>query len=324
MYSFGGEMEYRHEGCNQYITDSGRSSLRLLFASEELQGKKFLLPDYICSSILTEFKRAEIEYDFYHINDDLSIDISSIKSRQFDVLYIINYFGRRHNVSAFTGQGLRLIEDNRFMLTVTPRDGFSAWAGFNSFRKVTPSADGSVLLATFNLPKSLINTRPAPFSRLKYEAKEIKYDYVKHGEFSEEDFLSKFREGEEMVDEQQKIYQISERGALILFNFFMHYRRERNIRKRNYRILTYELGHSAIKLKTRFPSFFILSIDQRDELREHLFAKNIFLPIHWTYPGEGPENELYSRCLSIPVDSRYDADDMIRVATKIRNFLEEN
>jgi len=324
MYSFGGEMEYRHEGYNQYITDSGRSSLRLLFASDELHGKKFLLPDFICSSVLTEFKRAEIEYDFYHVNNDFSLDYECIKGQQFDVLYIINYFGQRHDVSTFTGKGLRLIEDNRFMLSVTPRDGFSAWAGFNSFRKVTPSADGSILLSTFSLPKKLINTRPAPFSRLKYEAKEIKYDYIRQGSFSEEDFLCKFREGEQMVDEQQKIYQLSDRGTLILFDFFRHYRRERSIRKRNYRILNYELGHFAIKLKTRFPSFFILSVDQRDELQEHLFAENIFLPIHWSYSGEGPENELYSRCLSIPVDSRYDADDMIRVATKIRNFLEEN
>lgn len=321
MYSFGGEMEWKHEDCFQYITDSGRSSLRLILQGEELEGHKFLIPDFICSSVIIELERNQVEYAFYHVNSDLTLDIESIKNQSFDVLYLINYFGQEHDCAEFTGKGLKLIEDCRFMINFSPRDGFSAWAGFNSYRVNTAAADGSVLLSTFQLPKSLINTRPAPFSRFKYEAKRIKYEFIKNDEHCEEEFLTKFREAEKMIDEQEKIYQMSERSSMALFEFFRNYRKEKKVRRRNYKVLEYELGDRNVKLKTKFPSFFVLNVDRRDELRESLFAHNIFLPVHWQAPP-GCSNPLYSRLLSVPVDSRYNIDDIVKVSNDIKNFYE--
>lgn len=110
---FGGEMELRESGLNEYMTDSGRSSLRLILSS--LKDRTFLIPDFLCKSVIDVFNDLEIDYNFYGIRDNLSIAYNTIETAVFDVLYIINYFGVMNFDYNRLKKGQFLIEDNVFL-----------------------------------------------------------------------------------------------------------------------------------------------------------------------------------------------------------------
>ncbi|MDD3118874.1 MAG: hypothetical protein PHQ27_06830 [Victivallales bacterium] len=321
MRNIGGEMELRREDGYYHVTDSGRSSLRLILSSAAMTGKKCLLPDFICASVIAVFQSVGADYAFYHVNSDLTPDPDSIFSQDFDALYLIDYFGRRPELSGFTGRGLIVIEDGVFLPEIELNDSFAAWAGFNSFRKITPAADGSVVRSTFPLPTEKINLAAAPFAAVKYEGRHDKYDYFHHAVGTEEAFLEKLRCGEKIIDGQQEIYHLSDTGFLALTRFFRDFASECRLRCRNWRVVAEELSDYALPVTPDFPSVFVMATERRDELREYLFSRNIFLPIHWPAPDR-LDHELYSRIISIPVDSRYDVAELLRVTTEIRDFLQ--
>ena len=152
----GGEVELEISELNEYFTDSGRSSIKLIL--NRLKGKIFLIPNYICEIIVKIFDEYEAEYSFYNINKDFSIDEESITNKQYDVLYIINYFGMNHKISNIIKTNKMVIEDNVFLPIFSNYQSCHKWVGFNSFRKISPLADGSLIKSSFSLSKSRITT----------------------------------------------------------------------------------------------------------------------------------------------------------------------
>ena len=65
MKIIGGEAELRQNELNEYFTDSGRSSIRLIL--NKLKGKYFLIPNHLCEIILKIFDEFEVNYSFYNI-----------------------------------------------------------------------------------------------------------------------------------------------------------------------------------------------------------------------------------------------------------------
>ena len=267
MKPIGGEIPPKNDGLYSYITDSGRSSLRLILHS--LKDKKFALPDYLCGVILDVFKEMGIEYKFYHIREDLTC--GSDITPDIDVFYYINYFGKKQNIKFKDRQDDRLIylEDSVFLPTLVRPMNAKNWIGFNSLRKISPATGGSIIKSTIKL--------------------------------------------------DDKNYPMLQYNLLHIFDFYRRLDAERNIRLGNYMFLAENLQWAWLPLTPDFPTFFPMLVDKRDELREYLKTKEIYLPVHWPKP-EGVENPIYDRIISIPVDSRYDKEDMERVAEEINGF----
>ena len=108
MGIIGGEFEIRTKdfikyGSTQpfefnkgYFYSSGRAALHhILSLLIQKEKKKILLPDYLCESIVEVVKISKIPFYFYSINEDLSINIDSIKEiyTEKSSILIINYFG---------------------------------------------------------------------------------------------------------------------------------------------------------------------------------------------------------------------------------------
>jgi len=318
---FGGEIELAHENVYSYITDSGRSSLRLILQSS-LRDKKFLVPNYLCEIVLKVFNEFSIDYSFYTVNDDLSIDYKAIKRKKFDVLYLINYFGRRHDLLDCLDEDITVVEDNVFLPDAETSFKTKKWVSFNSFRKISGIADGSLVNSTINLPDNLIAGVAARFSTLKYLAKHIKYEFLHENRHSEKHYLDLFQDAEKILDKESGIHIISTPSLFNLFRFYKNIENEKRIRRSNYEILDRYLKKWGVSLKTDYHSFYLLKVEKRDVLREYLFSKKIYLPVHW--PSiRGIENRLYDCALSIPVDPRYNKEDMKFVARSIIGFLEK-
>ncbi len=107
--------------ANAVFLNGGRACLSVI--SRYLRAnniKRILLPSYLCPSILDVLDQYLINYTFYQINEDFSIDLDDLKARAIDyqVIYFINYFGFRQKQEivdvfcALQAEGKLLIEDN--------------------------------------------------------------------------------------------------------------------------------------------------------------------------------------------------------------------
>jgi hypothetical protein len=319
MRIVGGETELLKTTLNEYFTDSGRSSIRLIL--EILKKKTFLVPNYICEIILKIFEEYEISFSFYKINNDLSIDYSSLIGKHYDVIYVINYFGVNHSINEIIDPSKIIVEDNVFSPLFYNKNNFPNWIGFNSFRKFSPLADGSLIKSSLTLPKDKIRNKDPEFSNIKYTAKDMKYNFLKYHRYSEKEYLDLFRIAENKLDSQTWINNISSYSLFRLFDFISGIEKEYKIRANNYNILYENLKDKAIELNTNYLSFFVLSVEKRDALRKYLFSKNIFCPIHWPSIA-GVSCQISDMCLSIPIDSRYSTNDMMQIAAYVNNFYE--
>lgn len=312
----GGEAECQGEALHSCLTDSGRSSLRLLLRSGFAQ-KRFLLPDYLCKVIPEIFDELHVDYSYYRVNEDLSFDLGN-ELQHGDVLYVINYFGQQADLSTLQESNW-ILEDNVFLPLVENRYNQKNWVGFNSFRKISSLADGSIIRSTCKLEESQIKQTDASFAALKTAAKKLKYEYLHFSGDDEQGYLKLFAEAEQLIDEQREIFSISKASLFKLLEFYLNIDREYSPRKRNCKILDEYLSLWRVNNKATHPSLYVLSVENRDNLRQYLFKHKIFLPVHWPRIA-GITNPLYDKIISIPVDSRYGEDDMHHVAMLIRSF----
>jgi hypothetical protein len=321
MIPIGGEIPFEHdERLHTYLTDSGRSSLRLILQSG-FAGRRFLLPDFLCEVISRVFEAMGVRHAYYRTRPDLTIDVESVRHQDFDVLYVIDYFGARQHYHGLVNAEQWVIEDAVFLPVIEHPVDLTNWIGFNSYRKISPLADGSLVRSTAPLAGELIAKTEAPFSARKYEAKRMKAEYLREGRHTEEQYLALFAEAEQMADRQQAISSISGASLFNLLAFHRQLAQEYGIRARNFQFLHSWLGELGIGVKADYPCLYILDVDRRDELRRHLHAQRIFLPVHWPNPG-GLHNRLYERVISIPVDSRYGEEDLRRVAAAVEAFYD--
>jgi len=318
MKLIGGEIELKPELYSIYYTDSGRSSLRLIL--KNLKGKTVALPDFLCSIIVDVFNDENIKYFFYKVCPDLRIDISLISSA-FDVLYIIDYFGVKHDYLG--GQELLkskiIIEDNVFSPFIENTANFKNWISFNSYRKFSYCAEGSLIKSSFNMDSKDINPSFANYIYSKYKAKEKKSFYLEDNtDITEMDYLNLFEEGDRLIDKQKEIYSVSPKGYYFIQKYQNEINSDISIRDNNFLILKKWLS-PITELPYSFKSFFVFYTKERDNLRRDLYNNNIFLPVHW--PNIlNIDNDLYKNLLSIPIDSRYSEEEMQRILLIVSKY----
>lgn len=320
MRPIGGEIEY-NKNLHSYFVDSGRSAIRLILQSG-FKNKKWLLPDYLCQVIPRILDESKTKYEYYHINEDLTIDHKTITSKKFDVLCVIDYFGQDQKIDDFAlNKKITVVEDCVFLPFVKPSVKANNWIGFNSLRKISSLADGSQIRSTFPLLIKRIKNKEATFPQIKYEAKTLKWKYLKEGGFSENKYLGLFNLGEETINKQTGIFRISDSSLSLLPDYYDNVQREYEIRRKNFGVLNKALGPLCIQISTAYPSHCVLAVKNRDKLRVYLFTKRIYLPVHWP-KFSGVHNTLYDNAISIPIDSRYSEKEMTDIAGNILKFYE--
>jgi hypothetical protein len=311
-------MHFGHDSLFRYWTDSGRSSLRL--ALERLSGRRFAVPDFLCGVVIDALRAHGIAFSLYHVNGDLSIDHASL-GRDFDVLYTIDYFGKPTSLDrTCIPCDVLLLRDAVFTPANRHPVGQGDWVWFNSFRKISPLCDGSLIVSTLELDASRISAGVAPFVAAKHRAKVAKDAYLREGRGTEAAYVKLFEEGERLLDEQADIHSISPQSMARLLDFHEKLDCEAAARQRNYDLLRHRLADWAIDLGDGFKTFFVMRVNHRDALRQHLQERRIYLPAHWR-DRHGFGNPLADQILSIPVDSRYRPAELEVIASHIRAFL---
>jgi hypothetical protein len=316
MRPIGGELEQPETKEKILFTDSGRSSLRL-FIRSGYQDKKFLLPNFFCDVIEQVLIEEKVEYAFYNILESLEVDKESVCLQEYDVLYLINYFGMVQNLDGIDTYSTVIIEDNVFFNDFQNSANYALWYGFNSFRKVTALPDGSLIKTNLDMLEDKILQSDASFVQIKSEAKALKYHYI-HDKIGEEmAYINLFEKGESLLDAQKEIHTISSVSLYHLYSkVFID---EQVIREERYKMLQKRFAQYAFEYEPYCYSFFLLKLEKRDALRSYLMQKAIYLPIHWPYSSQ--ENRLYSSVISIPLFSHYKKEEFSHLIETIEEFF---
>ena len=162
----------------------------------------------------------------------------------------------------------------------------------------------------------------------KKEASKLKYEYLFEGKGDKSEYLSKYKESEEILSAQSRFYSISDLSISILSNLDVQ---ELEMKRRlNYEVITEGLiGCTDIKVifeeikKDEVPLYCPILCGNRDEAQKKLIENSIYAPVVWPKADccplvDGDANYLYEHILCIPIDQRYNVYDMRRVIDVIK------
>tara|TARA_B110000240_G_scaffold68612_1_gene78145 strand:+ start:2917 stop:3867 length:951 start_codon:yes stop_codon:yes gene_type:complete len=294
MNPIGGEIAIKDNNEKSYLTDSGRSSLRLLLRNDEVRFLRFCIPNFFCGIIEEILVSEKINYSFYEINEDFSINPKTLNDDNYDVLYIISYFGNIPDLSFVDLNNKILVEDNVFLYNFKNYQNSKNWYAFNSYRKISPLTDGSLIKTNLSISSSEVNNTEAPYTTFKREACKNKYIFISENKSSEIEYLNLFNKGEEEINNQDEIYCISPQSLNLMFQG--DYNNQKILKRRFVEL------QDLTKKKSKLPfyfSFFTFVLSNKKEFLEFMRKNNIFLPNFW--PETTQKNNLYNNLVVIPL-----------------------
>jgi hypothetical protein len=321
MKKIGGGIPYSSKLSCAY-TDSGRSSLRLILKQGDLKDRHWWIPDYICQTVINVLKGFNVSFSTYPIDIDLSMAFP-FEAHLQDVVYRVHYFGHNYRIpSSLMGSSPIIVDDFVFSFNFDNHDCIDHWYGFNSYRKISPLADGSLLLSTTKIDESSLRFLESSYVQKKYQAKAIKDLSMSDPNVVDEAYLELFIQGEDELDRQNEIFVMSARSHFLLQKIFRSFSREVETRKKLFEYLKNHLSLPPL-VQPDIPSHYPTYIkNRRDGLVEKLKKNNIYLPIHWP-KIDSYQHKLSQHILSVPLDSYYEINDMMRISEVFNQHLNE-
>lgn len=317
------------------VCDTGRSALRLALRQtrRHTSSARIWLPDYICPSVPAACRAEGFAVMYFPDRPALvSLDQPPLVASGDVVLYA-HYFGRVNK--AFdawlqTMKGSRdwiLIEDG---VQAAYSEGIGLRGDFMiaSLRKWWPAPDGAVLCSGKALDDMPLMAADEQFVGMRTAAK-----LLRGGNAPADEFLSLIEATEELLD-QAPPRSISWTSRHLLNRcdpIPMTKARRTNWQSLQRTISVPLLVHAGISplFSTLEPgevplAFPIKVANGRDKLRAYLAERRIYCPIHWilrdTESCTPNSRALSAELLSLPIDQRYDVNDMNRMVSALLEY----
>lgn len=320
--------------------NGGRSAIRycLQLITRYRPGGTFLLPSYLCETILPPFKESGLNFKFYRVKENLDIDLDDLHARikgNVRGVFFIHYFGFPQPLEVINylqeliAREMCVIEDiTQSQLTRYKNKFPGYWGSFSvsSFRKFIPIPDGGLLISRKKLPPP--ENLPGgydSFSSLRLAAMILKDLYIRKHLQIKKQFLQMFLEAEKYYDSQARPKLMSSLSLNLLHK--INWERIIIKRRANFNTLL-EHTRNSPHFSPLFDSlpggvcplgFPVVVSRSRNHLKKYLIAHNIYPPVHWELPRCIPpvftdSYKLSSKILTIPCDQRYSREDMLKAA----------
>jgi len=336
---------------NSMYFNSGRTALKYILYSFFDQDEKFLLPSYLCPSVLKPYKELGMKFVFYEIKDDLTINLEDLASKINDNIQgvlLIHYFGFPIDNNDFEKikkmiqkyKSLKVIEDvthSMFTQDISIGSEVSDFI-FSSIRKWIPIPDGGVVFSNYSLIEKDFESPYNKFSFYNMVSQFIKqnYHYINH-DVDKEYYLSLVDRAADYYENSIEISKITDfsREIMEAINYSDILKKRQanfahllsNINNLNNNIIKPMFNKLPLGV---YPLGFPVWVNKRNELRDYLINHKIYPPIHWKLPEEiNQSNEfdlsikLSNKILTIPCDQRYSIEDMNRIIKVIIEYIKE-
>lgn len=301
--------EHYHKGS--IYLHSARNCFEYILLARKY--RKVYIPYYTCEALIQPLKRHHITYEFYSINENFEPVEQKLLGIDEAYLYT-NYFGLKQNVVWELAKiyGEQLIIDNAQAFYSPRIKGIDT---FYSPRKFFGVADGGILYTDCILNQDFPQGKSS--TRMQHLLERI-------DEGAENGYAS-FRKNDDALD-HQSISKMSELTDKILCG--IDYREVKEQRRDNFLYLHQSLQQSnLLKLELLvddIPMTYPYYVEDLD-LRTKLIENKVFVPTYWPnvleWCKEGDiEYELAKGILPLPIDQRYDKEDIKFITNVIANL----
>lgn len=292
---------------------SGRSTLQFLL--ETLAPSLVHLPFYTCDGLLEPFFHTNVPYVFYEIDEQLNPkNLPTLYENEF-FLYI-NYFDLKRETVAELSEHYKhqFIADST--LAYFAKGNGRSWL-FNSCRKFFGVPDGSFLYGPGDLLTHTIVVQNEEYTvdhllkRFNGHPTEGYASFVQNERLCGGDIAGMSRLSEHLLSQVDHT-SVSEKRRL---NFRFLHGLLADLNKM-------EFSADEESVPMLYPFLPNCVIDKK-----RLYEKNIFVPTYWSdvtmRAGDGFAHEKYlsETLLPLPVDHRYDEEDMTQLANTIKKLL---
>lgn len=317
-----------------------REALYIIAESLSKTNKTVLLPAYTCDSVFLPFKQLGWKCVFYSIHKDLLIDTNSLigLAHQYQPALVIAhpYFGMELNdleiktLQQLKTPGTKILIDNTQCVFSSKHFDFADYY-VGSYRKWFPIPDGGYLESKLLVDTILLKTENTIFVAAEKGAMFLRGQYF---ETDNED-IKRLSISLSKAADLQSVgtivpHRMSTFSEIVLSK--QDYSRNQKKRIENYTYLHKHLNQETIKFAshdiervTTAPLYFPIYVKKRADLQRYLAKHHIYLPIIW--PVDHSEvlindtiRYIYDHILCIPVDQRYNTEDMEKVVHLINQF----
>ena len=287
--------------------NSGRFCLEYLLRCRKYN--KVYVPYFTCETAVEPIIKLGITYEFYHIDKAYRI-IDDIKLAEDEALLYTNYWGLQNEYCEILAAkyGKQLILDYTQAFFSNPISGIDT---FYSCRKYFGVPDGGYLytdaIADFEVEQDE--------SYLRMDS------LIKRIDLSPEAGYEDFHRVSALFHDMP-IRRMSKLTKRLMQS--IDYERVAQQRIDNYNTLRAALGGRELKYG-EVPMIFPYESAKGQELRKHLILNKVFVAKYWPNVDEWTEEKSTERwmanhILPLPIDQRYDKEDMNRLINTIKNY----
>ncbi len=322
-----------------------REALYLIAESFPKDQRRVLLPAYTCSTVVNPFVQAGWDCSYYSVNKSLRIDTNKVKSiydnNRVALILVHPYFGMDlndeevHLLESLHNEGCKVVVDLTQSIFSDKEYGFADFT-VGSYRKWYEVPDGGYL-------KTIIQNEA------------FKAVYPENEEFVSLQTDSMYLRGLYFNTDNEMVKNISRRlnklavnlgrksiepHAMSAFSISLMNKvdkqKSQQQRFENYKFLFHNLrdnGHfqlacTNLEEVTTAPLYFVIYVQNRTALQATLAAEHIYAPIIWPVPNDDvlineTIKSIYDTILVIPVDQRYDLNDMAKIVETINKHYHD-
>lgn len=291
---------------------NGRACIGVILKSISI--KRCFLPNYTCDAIYHPFDIGNVPYDLYNVDNKMEpLNLPVLEVGEY--FYYINYFGVKNNVikKLYKKYGAKLIIDNTH--DFFKKKQFDCWS-FTSARKYFGVPDGAFLYSPYPLQN---NFERFNLYSLQHNVGRLKGNQMKA--------FGEYQEYERSLNcEIKKISLVSEK-LLSSVNIDFNVKR----RKENFQSLHKKLGHLNnfvfSDLEDNDTPFAYPFLPEKYFSKSALYPYNIFIPTLWGDALKRDittlfEKRLAENLMALPVDERYNEQDINFMANQIVRILD--
>lgn len=328
--------EFGYKGKDTVLLSTGRAAENIVLDDVESRNpnvnKVAIVPPYTCHTVLEPFYKHGYELYTYRVSINLetsAIDLKEvIEDKKPGIVLIHRYFGFdtvvgcRDIIDEYSEKGIVFIEDGTQSL-------FSNYEALNtdyytgSLRKWAGLPDGGFAVSKKTLFRAKPNEYDVELTEAKLSASYEKNSFIQGLEVEKQHFLNLYAEAEQILNAEHKYYKISP----VSIGVFNKLDKKELIKRRreNYsclfeRIKVREWIRPILGQLTEevVPLYFPIYVEDRLAFQARLREERIYAPIVWPLPDKIPHicdeaKTLYDNLICIPIDQRYDIDDMMRI-----------
>ncbi len=308
------ERRDRHLGALRL--NAGRYALE--YALRARRYRKIYLPYYICDSVLQPISRLGVEYEFYHINEQLEPAIK-LQPKTDEVVLYVNYFGLKNRYAdtfCYAYPNTILDQTQAFYSEQGNKydDKSIQCDTFYSCRKYFGVPDGAYLYTNCLLDVDLL--QDVSYERMAFLTKRIDLSaQAGYADFHANDkSLSEvgMKRMSKLTEAMMKGIDYSAKANKRICNFHVL---DKELRETNR--FKWDMDYGTIPLV--YPYY----VESGTKLRQKLIENQVFCARYWPNvmewcDSDDLEYQLAENVVCLPVDQRYGEEEMNRIIEIIK------